>query len=69
MKQEAVAGLILCAMGLSLLLISPDVWGRTTEKWTTRDGSGPSGKYIVLLRVLGAAFIVVGIILALSRLK
>ena len=69
MKQEAVAGLILCAMGLSLLLISPDVWWRTTEKWKTRDGSGPSGKYIVLLRVLGAAFIVVGIILALSRLK
>jgi len=52
-----------------LLLISPDVWWRATEKWKTRDGSGPSGKYIVLLRVLGAAFIVAGIILALSRLK
>ena len=69
MKQEAVAGMILCAMGLSLLLISPDIWWRATEKWKTRDGSGPSGKYIVLLRVLGAAFIVAGIILALSRLK
>ena len=64
MKQEGIAGIILCAMGLVMLLISPNVWWKAAEKWKTKDGSGPSGTYIVLLRVLGVVFAGTGIALA-----
>ena len=42
MNQEAVAGIILCVMGLALLLIPPNTWWRVAEKWKTEDGSGPT---------------------------
>ena len=56
MKQEVIAGVILCAMGLAMLLISPNAWWKAAEKWKTRDGSGPAKSYTVLLRVVGAVF-------------
>lgn len=68
MKQEVIAGVILCIMGLAMLLISPDAWWKIAEKWKTKDGSGPAQSYTVLLRVLGVVFIGVGIVLALSSL-
>lgn len=68
MDQETIAGMILCAMGLAMLLISPNAWWKAAEKWKTKDGSGPSGSYAVLLRALGVAFFGVGIALALSNL-
>ena len=68
MKQEVMAGTILCAMGLAMLLISPNAWWKAAEKWKTKDGSGPAESYTVILRVLGAAFFVAGIALALSSL-
>ncbi len=42
MKQEAIAGMILCAMGLAMLLISLNAWWTVAEKWKTKDGSGPA---------------------------
>ena len=68
MKQEVMAGAVLCAMGLALLFISPNAWWKAAEKWKTKDGSGPTDSYTVILRVLGAAFFVAGIALALSSL-
>jgi len=68
MKQEAIAGMILCAMGLAMLLISPNVWWKVAEKWKTKDGSGPAKSYTVILRVLGVVFSGAGIALALSSL-
>ena len=68
MKQEAIAGMILCAMGLAMLLISPNAWWTVAEKWKTKDGSGPAPRYTVLLRVLGVVFAGAGIVLALSHL-
>jgi len=56
MKQEAIAGMILCAMGLAMLLISPNAWWKVAEKCKTKDGSGPAKSYAVLLRVLGVVF-------------
>ena len=38
MKQEVIAGVILCAMGLAMLLFSPNAWWKAAEKWKTRDG-------------------------------
>ena len=51
-----------------MLLISPNAWWKAAEKWKTKDGSGPAESYTVILRVLGAAFFVAGIALALSSL-
>lgn len=68
MNQEAVAGIILCVMGLALLLIPPNTWWRVAEKWKIEDGSGPTKSYIVSLRVLGVLFFGAGIALALSSL-
>ena len=68
MKQEVIAGIILCAMGLAMLLISPSAWWKAAEKWKTEGGSGPARSYTVVLRVLGIAFAGAGIVLALSNL-
>ncbi len=68
MKQEVIAGMVLCAMGLTMLLISPNAWWRVSEKWKTKNGSGPSKSYTVFLRVLGVVFFGAGITLALSSL-
>ena len=68
MKQEAIAGMILCAMGLGMLLISPNAWWKVAEKWKTKDGSGPAKSYTVILRVLGVVFSGARIALALSSL-
>ena len=68
MKQEAIAGMILCAMGLAMLLISPNVWWKVAEKWKTKDGSGPAKSYTVILHVLGVVFSGARIALALSSL-
>ena len=43
--------MILCAMGLAMLLISPNTWWRVAEKWKTKDGSGPARSYTLFLRV------------------
>ncbi len=68
MKQEVIAGMVLCAMGLAMLLISPNAWWKVAEKWKTKDGSGPAKSYTVILRVLGVVFFGTGIALALSSL-
>ena len=68
MKQEVIAGIVLCAMGLAMLLLKSDAWWKAAEKWKTKGGSGPSGSYTVLLRVLGVVFIGAGAALALSSL-
>ena len=60
--------MILCAMGLAMLLISPNAWWKVAEKWKTKDGSGPAKSYTVFLRVLGIVFFGAGIALALSSL-
>ncbi len=66
MKQELIGGLVLCLMGLGLLFVSPIKLWTITEKWKTQGGGQPSKKYVVLIRVLGAAFAVTGCVLALS---
>ena len=68
MKQEAIAGMILCAMGLAMLLISPNAWWTVAEKWKTEGGNGPARSYRILLHVLGVVFAGAGIVLALHGL-
>ena len=35
MNQDSVAGMVLCAMGFAMLLISPITWWNMAEKWKT----------------------------------
>lgn len=60
MKQELIAGIILCMIGLSLVLVPPRWWWTITEKWKTKDGSQPSKGYCVLMRILGLVFALAG---------
>ena len=60
MKEEIIGGLVLCSMGLGLFFVSP-VWLWTlTEKWKTKDGTGPSKSYAILLKALGLVFAAAG---------
>lgn len=68
MKQEIIGGLVLCAMGLSLFLVSPVRLWTLTEKWKTEGGSGPSKSYAILMKILGVVFAGVGCVLAVSGL-
>ena len=64
MKQEMTGGLLLCVMGLGLSF-APPVWLWTlTEKWKTKDGTGPSKSYGILLKSLGVLFAAAGCALA-----
>ena len=67
MKQEILAGIILCAIGLGLLFVSPNALWAATEKWKTKGGE-PSRNYAVVMKVLGAVFAGVGGILIICNL-
>ncbi len=60
MKQEIIAGIILCILGLSLVLIPSEKLWVITEKWKTNDGSQPSRGYVIVMRVLGVIFALTG---------
>lgn len=60
MKQEIIAGVILCVMGLGMLLLPTNTLWKITEKWKIKGTIQPSDKYIVIMRVLGIVFAAVG---------
>ena len=65
MKEKIIGGLVLCVMDPGLFFMSP-VWLWTlTEKWKTKDGTGPSKSYGILLKVLGLVFAAAGCSLAI----
>ena len=66
MKQELISGFVLCLIGLGLVFVPPVTLWALTERWKTEGGKGPSKQYVVLIRILGAVFAVVGCTLAVS---
>ena len=60
MKQELIAGMIICMIGLALLFIPADILWRITEKWKTKGGEQPAKSYVILIKVLGIVFTGVG---------
>ncbi len=60
MKQETIAGIVFCIMGLGMLLLPPHRLWKITEKWKTKEGSQPSDQYAVIMRVLGIVFTAAG---------
>ena len=68
MKQEIIAGIILLIIGLGLLLLPPARLWAVTEKWKNKGGGQPSRIYIIVMRILGTVFAVVGMALAATGL-
>lgn len=58
--QEVIPGIVLCVIGLCLLFVSVDKIWTIAEKWKTIGGEQPSKSYVVITRVLGIVFLVVG---------
>ena len=69
MKQEMIAGTILCILGLSLVLIPLEKLWVITEKWKTKDESQPSKGYAIVMRVLGVVFALTGSVLIKMAVK
>ncbi len=68
MKQEVIAGIVICLIGLCLLLFPIEKLWAVTEKWKSRDGGGPSKGYATLMRILGAVFAATGTALIIAGL-
>ncbi len=68
MKQEIIAGIMLLIIGLGLLLLPPARLWAVTEKWKNKGGGQPSRIYIIVMRILGTVFAVVGTALAATGL-
>ena len=68
MIHEVIPGIVMCAMGLCLLFVSPNKIWTISEKWKTVGGERPSKSYVVITRALGICFIVVGVCLLMSSL-
>ena len=68
MKQEAIAGIILAVIGLTLLIAPSGKLWAITEKWKTRGCDGPSRAYGALMKALGAVFAAVGVYLTATGL-
>ena len=65
MKQEILGGIVLCVMGAALFFVPPEWRWRLTEKWKTKDGTGPSKSYEILLKAPGILFAAAGVFLAI----
>ena len=68
MRQEQIAGMILCVIGLVLAAKPTLVW-KLTESWKTEGGEAPSGSYLTVLRIVSGAALGVGVLLLIGILK
>ena len=68
MKQEQIAGILLCAVGL-VLSAKPALVRKLTESWKTEKGSAPSDRYMRVLRIVSGAMLGVGVLLLIGILK
>ena len=61
MKQEVIAAIVMCVMGVGLLFVPANKVWSVTEKWKTIDGKGPSKSFVIITRVLGLVFVAAGL--------
>ena len=69
MKQEVIAAIVMCIMGVGLLFIPANKVWSVTEEWKTVGGKGPSMSFVVITRVLGIVFVAAGCGLLLYGLR
>ena len=60
MKQEVIAAIVMCIMGVGLLFIPANKVWSVTEEWKTVGGKGPSMSFVVITRVLGLVIVAAG---------
>lgn len=68
MKQETIAGIVLCVIGFILLIAPSSVWA-ITEKWKSSEAEGPSKAFMFIMRVLSTVFILIGTLLAAGLIQ
>lgn len=68
MKQEQIAGIILCIVGL-VWTIKPKLVWKLTESWKTEGSKAPSDRYMKVLRIVSGAALGVGFLLLVGVLK
>lgn len=68
MKQEQIAGIILCIIAL-VLTVKPTLVWKITESWKSEESKVPSDRYMTVLRIVGGAFLGVGVLLLVGILK
>lgn len=68
MRQEQIAGIVLCVVGLVLAAKPTLVW-KLTESWKTEGSKAPSGRYMTVLRIVSGAALGVGLLLLIGILK
>ena len=57
MKQEVIAAIVMCVIGVGLLFVPANKVWSVTEKWKTTGGKGPSKSFVVITRLLGIVFL------------
>ena len=67
MKQEQIAGILLCVTGLVRSAKPTRVWKLTESREAEKQR--PSGRYIWVLRIVSGAALGVGVLLAAGVLK
>lgn len=68
MSQSAVAGIILIVFGL-ILDGKPGMIWEVAEKWKSRNAESASNAFLLISRILGGVFIVLGILLLAGIVK
>lgn len=68
MRQEQIAGIILCVIGFALSVKPTLVW-KITESWKTEASKAPSTRYMRILRIVSGAALSVGVLLVAGILK
>lgn len=68
MAQSQIAGIVLIVMGIVIALACKFIW-KIGESWKSNRSEGPSKVFVLICRILGAVFAVVGILLSLNIVK
>ena len=68
MKQSSIAGLVIALIGVGLSFFPVQLW-TLTEKWKSDSAAAPSEKYMKTMRVVGGAFLGLGVLLAAGILQ
>lgn len=65
MKQSVIAGIVLIIFCL-ILEGKPRLIWQIAEKWKNREAEGPSDMFMLITRILGGVYGIVGILLLLG---
>ena len=68
MKQSFVAGIILILFCLILEGTPRLIW-QIAEKWKNQEAKGPSDMFLLITRILGGVFGIVGLLLLLGIIQ